>query len=264
MAAFCLSKAHFVPIAVIFMLLVVPIPAYAQKQPSSVSPVVPVEMANSQCVVRSVITTCGGAWNATQTFVSKLSRGEIVTVAFAYLYGNSDAARLGFFDTLGNSPHVVSSQCTNSSPPVCTAIGYFQVVKPGYDDVKFTEKGGSTGEMWYNAEIWRTPTGGAKAIGASSSCTQACTSQLAIGPLQKGISTTLIAVSMYVAFYPHTPASWQFSYPYWYSATDYDPVGGDSVAWQGTTTVLQSFTFSASTGPTPNLWAGSGEVISLP
>lgn len=224
----------------------------------------PIEMANNRCSVTGSPTTCGGAWNSTQTFQNPLKVNEIVTVAFSYLYGNTNLVTLSFRDKLGNPATLLPDVCSAASPAICSEVGFLKVSNPGYDNVLFTVQGGTTGEIWYNAEIW----GGAPAqspltVGATASCSSSCSGSLSLGPLSPS-ATAVIAVSTFEAYYPSTPASWQFSYPYWYSATDFISNGGDSVAWQGTSTLLQSYTFSATTNPTPLSWAGAGEIIYWP
>jgi len=225
--------------------------------------VVPIEMANNQCSVTISPTTCGGAYTPTTTFSQNLSVNELVTVAFAYLYGDNESAVLNFSDSLGNTPVVVSSGCSIASPIVCTATGYYYVSFAGPDDILFTERGGSTGEMWYNAEIWTGPIGHhLSSTGANSYCALSCTGSVSLGPLTNSSGTNgIIAVSAYVAFYSSTPATWQPSMFYTYSLTDSNPNGGDSVLWQGSSTISGSYSFSATTSPVPNTWGGSSELI---
>jgi hypothetical protein len=224
--------------------------------------VAPIEIANSSCTVSSSPTTCQGSYTPTQTFRASLKNGEVVTVTVSYLYSNSESVDFTYSDSLGNSISVVSSQCAVSTPIVCTAIGYFRVTSPGYDDVIVTESGGSAGVMWYNAEIWQGQIGKSlSAVGTSSFCAQSCTGQVQLGPLSPGTVKGAIASSAYTAFYSNTPATWQFSYPYYIYGSDQGGPG-DSVMWQGTGTPMQSYTYSATTSPTPNVWAGSAELIS--
>ena len=225
--------------------------------------VVPIEMANNQCSVTASPTTCGGAYTPTTTFSQNLSANELVTVAFAYLYGDNESAVLNFTDTLGNTPVVVSSGCSIASPSVCTATGYYYVSYAGPDDILFTETGGNTGEMWFNAEIWTGPIGHhLSSAGANSYCAVSCTGSVSLGPLANSSGTNgIIAVSAYVAFYSSTPATWQPSMTYTYSLTDSNPNGGDSVLWQGSATMASSYTFSATTSPVPNSWGGSAQLI---
>ncbi len=189
---------------------------------------------------------------------------EVVTLTVAYLLGNSNAVSLSFADSLGNSASVVSSTCSSSTPAVCTAVGYFFVTTPGYDDIFFTEQGGSAGELWYNAEIWQgqffQPL---STNGASSSCPQSCSGTLSLGPLQGSTAVAgAIAVSVYAAYYPYTPATWQPGYPQYYTVGDSQPQGGDSILWQAIASPLQTYQFGAATSPTPVAWSGSGEVLS--
>lgn len=221
-----------------------------------------IELANNQCSVSNLTTVCGGAWTPTQTFMNSLSRGEVVTVAVTYLYVNSENVALNFSDSLGNALSVVTSQCAVTSPIVCTAIGYFEVTVPGYDDVFVMEHGGSTGEIWYNAGIWQGSSGRQlAAAGASAYCAQGCSPQVGLGPLNVTRAMVVIAASAYAAFYRYTPASWQPGYYYSYSATDFNPKGGDSVFWQGTSFLRGSYQFGATTSPTPLSWAGSAEIV---
>ena len=224
-----------------------------------------IDMANDRCSVVSSPTTCEGGYGTNVTFRATLAKGELVTVTFAYLYGNSQNVTLSFSDSLGNSPVLVASQCSASSPIVCSAVGYFQVTKGGVDDIYFTENGGSIGEIWYNAEIWQGQFGRRLgAVGTSAFCASGCTSQTAIGPLNLTASETVgevVGVSAYAAFYPYTPANWVPGYAYSYSCTDSMSTGGDSILWQGTTSVLGSYSFGASTTPAPLSWAGSAELI---
>ncbi len=224
-------------------------------------------MANDQCSVGASPTTCGGGWSPTLTFPENLTSGEVVTVFFMYLYGNSQAAVLNFSDTLGNAPVLISSQCTNSSPIACTATGYFMVTNPGPDNILVTETGGTTGEMWYNSEIWQQQGQISKrltAVGSSGYCSVNCTGSVELGPLNGSSAGFFIAASAYVGFYPYTPATWQTSYYYSYSLTDSNPSGGDSILWQGTTLGSPPFNFNATTSPVPYVWAGSAELISWP
>ena len=227
------------------------------------TPPTEVDMANDQCGVSSSPTTCQGGFTATQTFRENVTRNEVVTVFFMYLYGNSEAVNMSFYDSLGNTPILVTSQCSTSSPIACTATGYFQVTNAGNDNIFFTEQGGSTGEIWYNAEIWQDRfTKFFSSQGSSQFCAQSCTDSLSLGPLANSSEALgVIAASAYVGYYPSTPATWQPSYYYSYSLTDSNSTGGDSILWQANTTLALSYSFAATTSPTPNSWAGSAEVI---
>ena len=231
------------------------------------APVTIVEMDNDACTVTGSPTTCQGGYGANQTFRASLTHGEIVTLTMAYLYGNSESVNMSFSDSLGNQAILVSSGCSISSPIICTAVGFFRVQSQGLDDVFFTEQGGSTGAMWYNAEIWQGKFRSLTSVGASGSCGQNCTGSVALGPLSATGTSGVIVVSAYAAVYPYTPATWNASYPYYYQMTDcaglgYQCQGGDSILWQATTSLQPSYDFVATTSPTPLVWAGSGLVIS--
>lgn len=247
-----------IALLVVGMILTVPLAGQAK-----VATPVEIDMGNNQCNVSASPTTCGGAFTATRTFRDNLSVGDVVTVTFSYLYGNNASTVLSFNDSLGNTPVLVSSGCANSTPGVCTAVGYFRVTSAGTDDVFFTEQGGATGEMWLNAEIWQGPMNPhIGAVGTSSSCAQSCSGSLSLGPLVNASgSSEVIAVNQYTAFYSSTPAAWNATYYYWYKLTDSIPTGGDSILWQASTTIAQSYTFGATTIPTPLIWAGSSELI---
>ena len=241
----------------VIMTLALPLGAAAAKG------ITQVDMANDRCPVSASPTTCDGGFTSTQTFRENLTIGEVVTVFFMYLYGNTSTASLSFSDSLGNVPMLVSSQCSASSPIACTATGYFRVTSSGTDDIYFTETNGTTGEMWYNAEIFSGQIGNRiSAVGVSSYCATSCTGSLALGPLTNDSGTVgVIGDSAYVGFYPSTPATWQPSLYYSYYFTDSDPTGGNSIMWQGTTTASAAYSFAATTSPVPNTWAGSAELL---
>ena len=224
-------------------------------------PVSEVDMANNQCNVSASPTTCGGGFTPTQTFKANLTSGELVTVFFMYLYGNNGSASLSFYDSLGNVPVMVTSQCSASSPIACTGAGFFLVSNGGSDDILFTVTGGTTGEIWYNAEIWQGQFKSPTYTGTSSYCATGCTGNLSLGPISYGAGEPVVAASAYVGFYPNTPATWQPGYPFTYSLTDFSSSGGDSILWMASTSVMSSYSFLASTSPTPLVWAGSAEVI---
>ena len=221
------------------------------------------QSVSSACLTGSAQPTCQGGYNATQTFGSPLSLGDIVTVTMAFAPSASGSPDLAISDSLGNNVTIVSTQSTTASPVICTEVGYFLVTVAGADDISFTAVSGTAGCLHYTAEDWYAANSQQLApLGSSGYCSGTCTTSLSVPPIAFGEEPSeVIAVSAYYAVFSGPLSSWTASLPYYAYSNSALAGGGYALLFQATNSTAASFGFVSTASESPAEFAGSAEVL---